>query len=176
MTSTRIGTRCEREENGTFKYLPWDQENRWDPTVNRTTVASPPSGLHPKLVASAQYNSISPTTFNVHGRARRRATAGRAHRAGTNGGLCYERHRRGILALGYRMLASISERAVSVLQMECGLGCGTHAPDRHLLSGARTPSSRNSARRVVSRAECAAVSDNATSAVLASQRARRAIR
>jgi hypothetical protein len=42
--------------NGTFKYFPWDMENlMWDQTVDRTTVASPASGLHPKLVTNAQY-------------------------------------------------------------------------------------------------------------------------
>jgi hypothetical protein len=41
---------------GKFKYIPWDQENlMWDPGVDRTTVASPASGLHPKLVTNAQY-------------------------------------------------------------------------------------------------------------------------
>ncbi len=45
-----------RTKNGTFKYLPWDQENLlWDPAVDRTGVPSPPSGLHPKLVTNAQY-------------------------------------------------------------------------------------------------------------------------
>lgn len=45
-----------RVKNGTFKYLPWDQENLlWDPNVDRTTVLNPPSGLHTKLVANAQY-------------------------------------------------------------------------------------------------------------------------
>ena len=42
--------------NGTFKYLPWDQENLlWDAAVDRTTASLPPSGLHTKLVANVQY-------------------------------------------------------------------------------------------------------------------------
>ena len=42
--------------NDKFKYLPWDMENlMWDQTVDRTGVASPPSGLHPKLVTNTQY-------------------------------------------------------------------------------------------------------------------------
>ncbi len=41
---------------GTFKYLPWDQENlMFDPAVDRTGVVSPASGLHPKLVTNTQY-------------------------------------------------------------------------------------------------------------------------
>ena len=41
---------------GTFKYLPWDQENlMFDPAVDRTGVTLPASGLHPKLVTNTQY-------------------------------------------------------------------------------------------------------------------------
>jgi hypothetical protein len=44
------------KSGGTFKYLPWDQENLlWDQTIDRTTVSLPPSGLHTKLVSNAQY-------------------------------------------------------------------------------------------------------------------------
>jgi hypothetical protein len=42
--------------NGTFKYLPWDQENLlFDASIDRTAVTLPPSGLHTKLVANVQY-------------------------------------------------------------------------------------------------------------------------
>ena len=48
-----------RTKNGTFKYLPWDQENLlWDPSVNRTGVSNPPSGLHTKLVTNSSTNLI----------------------------------------------------------------------------------------------------------------------
>ncbi|MGI8604613.1 MAG: lamin tail domain-containing protein [Verrucomicrobiales bacterium] len=44
------------KNGGQFRYLPWDMENlMWAQTVDRTTVASPPSGLHPKLVTNNQY-------------------------------------------------------------------------------------------------------------------------
>ncbi|MEO8351879.1 MAG: lamin tail domain-containing protein, partial [Chthoniobacteraceae bacterium] len=46
----------KRNPSGTFKYLPWDMENlMWSETVNRVTVSSPASGLHPKLMANPEY-------------------------------------------------------------------------------------------------------------------------
>jgi hypothetical protein len=41
---------------GTFKYIPWDGENLLlNTNINQVTATAPPSGLHPKLVANAQY-------------------------------------------------------------------------------------------------------------------------
>ncbi|RYD83411.1 MAG: hypothetical protein EOP84_07920, partial [Verrucomicrobiaceae bacterium] len=43
-------------KNGTFKYLPWDQENiLLGQTVDRTDTTTPPSGLHTSLVLNSQY-------------------------------------------------------------------------------------------------------------------------
>lgn len=45
-----------RAQGGTFKYVPWDQENiLFEPGVNRVTASAPPSGLHPLLVTNPQY-------------------------------------------------------------------------------------------------------------------------
>ncbi len=55
-----------RTKNGTFKYLPWDQENiMWGPGDNRVTAMSPalgalptlfpPTAIHPRLFSNAEY-------------------------------------------------------------------------------------------------------------------------
>ncbi|MDB6070501.1 MAG: hypothetical protein JWL81_1672 [Verrucomicrobiales bacterium] len=49
-----------RPKNGTFKYLPWDQENLlWSPSVNRVTGALyPPTAIHPRVVGNAEYKLL----------------------------------------------------------------------------------------------------------------------
>jgi hypothetical protein len=43
-------------QKGTFKYLPWDQENiLFDTSMNKVGAQVPPSGLQTKLVLNAQY-------------------------------------------------------------------------------------------------------------------------
>jgi hypothetical protein len=46
-----------RHRQGTFRYLPWDQENLlWGPTDNRVTGAQyPPTAIHPRLRQNAEY-------------------------------------------------------------------------------------------------------------------------
>src|SRR6185295_17035409 len=54
-----------RNKNGTFKYLPWDQENLlWHESEDRTTGATtfgtapsiyPPTAIHPRLKSNLQY-------------------------------------------------------------------------------------------------------------------------
>ena len=45
-----------RHRNGTFRYLPWDQENLlWGPSDNRVAAEYPPTAIHPRLKQNAEY-------------------------------------------------------------------------------------------------------------------------